>query len=116
MNELWSHYLDGHSVVYLRTKFPEATADTVWLPKLLSEGDWAVVSQDYFKKSDEEKRLMLRSGLTCFVLEPAWGKAKYWEKSIQMLKWWPKLVQQAELATAAFRVPWNTTSKLRQIV
>jgi len=74
-----------------------------------------VISQDGFSKSDVEKALIEQAGLMVFVLEPAWSRQRYWEKCLQLMRWWPRLVAQAESSSAAVRVPWNTTSKFRSL-
>lgn len=102
-------------VVHLRDKFAPSTSDSVWLAELVGEGDWAVISQDGFAKSDIEKTLISRAGVTVFVLEPAWAKQRYWDKCVQAIRWWPKIVAQTELSTSSVRVPWNTTSKFRDL-
>lgn len=102
-------------VAHLRDRFNESTLDHVWLRALATERNWAVISQDGFAKSDVEKALIRRAGLAVFVLEPAWSKEKHWEKCVQLIRWWPKIVAQADLSTTAVRVPWNTTSKFREL-
>ncbi|WP_395699933.1 hypothetical protein [Aquabacterium sp.] len=102
-------------VTHLRDKFDPSTPDEQWLRTLADEGDWVVVSKDGFKKSDGEKHLVHRAGLAVFVLAPAWAKQKHWECTVQIIRWWPKLVDTAALARAALRVPWNVTSKMDSI-
>lgn len=102
-------------VIPLRDKFAPDTKDPAWLSALAREGDWAVISQDGFNKSDIEKALIERAGLMVFVLEPAWGKQQYWAKCVQLIRWWPKILSIAALSTSAVRVPWNTTSKTRSL-
>lgn len=103
------------TVTHLRDRFHPSTADAVWLRELAGEGDWAVISQDGFGKSDIEKSLIRRAGLAVFVLEPAWCKQRHWEKCVQLIRWWPKIVGHAELASTAVRVPWNLPSKFRDL-
>ena len=102
-------------VVHLRQKFGERTADEKWLTVLADEGEWAVLSKDGFKKSDAEKALIRRAGLAVFVLAPAWNKSPHWQATVQMIRWWPKIVETSHLTRTALRVPWNVTSKLEGI-
>ena len=46
---------EDHTVIHLSEKFPRDTADIEWISVLKAEGDWVVVSQDQFRKSDLEK-------------------------------------------------------------
>ena len=103
---------DIREVVHLRDKFPRDTADEVWLPKLLTEGGWIVISSDQFKKSRAERELLRQRGLTVFVLDPQWANHLYWDKAARLVLWWPKIVNVAKLTTkTAMRVPWKCTSK-----
>jgi hypothetical protein len=107
--------IDVEDVVPLRDKFDTSVTDEEWLSVLAGEGDWAIVSKDGFKKSDAEKRLIQRAGLTVFVLAPAWNKSPHWDATVQIVRWWPKLVDVASVTRAALRVPWNVSSKLDSI-
>lgn len=108
--------LDGVGVVVpLRDKFDVSATDEQWLTVLAEEGDWAIVSKDGFRKSDAEKKLIQRAGLAVFILAPAWSKFPHWDATVQMIRWWPKIVGAASLTTAALRVPWNISSKLDSI-
>jgi len=93
--------LDGRrEVVALRDKFPGDkvpgdTKDVDWLPKLIAEGDWVVITQD-LPKGEHEARLWLESGLTVFFLEKGWKTIELWEKASKLVKWWPKFYATAE--------------------
>lgn len=103
---------DIEQVVHLREKFPSNTADEFWLPQLLAEGGWIVISSDQFKKTHAERELLRQRGLTVFVLDPQWANHVYWDKAARLVLWWPKIAKVAKLTTkTAMRVPWKYTSK-----
>lgn len=111
LNELSAPY--GHSVFHLTEKFASNSADLDWIKTLIEEGDWTIISQDQFNKSDLEKEAFRRAGLTVFCLARQWRKAPYWEKAYRIIRWWPLIIAQSELLTggAALKVPWNYYSK-----
>ncbi|WP_028670280.1 DUF5615 family PIN-like protein [Saccharospirillum impatiens] len=113
LNELSSS--EGHTVVHLTEKFSRDTPDIEWIGTLKTEGDWVIISQDQFKKSDLEKQAFRRSGLTVFCLAKHWSSVSYWEKAHQIVRWWPSIMAQSELLVggAAFRVPWRYAAKGR---
>jgi hypothetical protein len=99
-------------VVHLRDKFSYDAQDDHWLSVLAAEGSWAVISKDAFNKTDNEKQLIRSSGLSVFMLAPAWGPARPWDSTVQIVRWWPHIVAIANRSKAALRVPWNIGSKL----
>ncbi len=112
MAELSKGHPDIEEVVPLRTKFPGNSPDEVWLPQLLAEGGWIVISGDQFKKSQAERELLRQRGLTVFVLDPQWANQPYWDKAARLVLWWPKIVEVAKLTSkTAMRVPWRFSSK-----
>lgn len=80
LNELSKR--EGHSVVHLSEKFSPSTPDIEWVKALKAEGNWVVVSQDQFKKSDLEKHAFRKAGLTVFCLAKHWSKATYWAERL----------------------------------
>lgn len=100
-------------VIHLRDKFPANTPDLVWIDALAAEGDWVVISQDRLIKNPLEKEALRTSGLIAFILVKGWSKYKYWEKAVQMVRWWPRIIEQAGMVTggAVFEVPWRVTGK-----
>jgi PIN like domain len=115
LNELSKR--EGHTVVHLSDKFPPSTPDIEWVKALKDEGDWVVVSQDQFKKSDLEKQAFRQAGLTVFCLAKHWSKARYWDKAHQIVRWWPDIIEQSErlMGGAALRVPWQYRGRFEQI-
>ncbi len=103
-------------VVALRDRYPQATPDVEWLTELAAEGGWCVISGDAFKKSPAEKELIRRAGFVVFVLQKQWSTHAYWEKSAQLVSWWPRITEQANLVTkTALVVPWRLQSRFEQI-
>lgn len=100
-------------VTALRDRFPHGTPDIEWMEQLGVEGDWAVLSADFFRsKGNAEREMIRRQGLSVFVLSKSWQSFKFWPKTAQLIQWWPQIVAQANAARAsAFEVPWRTSSK-----
>ena len=97
----------NHTVIALRERFPPSTKDADWLTELAKEGGWVVISQDRFKKGSLEKEAIRSSGLITFILKKGWSNHDGWEKAHRLVRWWPRIIQQAEGVTggAAFYVP-----------
>lgn len=114
LNELSTHFDDGIAVEHLRDRFRADTPDVVWIEGLAPRGEWAVISADQFSKP-LEKEALRRAGLIVFVLERSWSKHQYWEKAHNIVRWWPRIVEQAEgvRGGAMFKVPWNFSGKGR---
>jgi hypothetical protein len=105
-----------HDVIALRDRFPHDTPDTEWMEVLAKEGGWCIVSSDQFRKSHAERELVRQAGFTVFVLHKSWSSQTYWPKAANMVAWWPRIIEQASLATrSAFRVPWKLSGKFEQI-
>ena len=102
-------------VVHLVDRFARNERDTVWIETLASEGDWVVISEDRFAKSDEEREAVRRSGLIVFTLDKVWNKQRHWPKAANLVRWWPAIIDQASRIAggAAFRVPWRLSGKGR---
>ena len=106
------HWDGAHQVVHLRQKFPPNTPDEKWIAELAADGDWVVVSHDKFSKGLEREALK-RAGLRVFLLDKSWKDYQFWEKSVNLMRWWPRIVEMAEgiRGGAAFRVRWNFSGK-----
>lgn len=84
------------SVHALRTKFPANSDDLYWIPQLADSQQWIVVSQDKFKKQNGLERVALaRAGLIVFCLQSSWNKLTYWDKAHNLVRWWPRICEQA---------------------
>lgn len=110
LNELTAH--ESHNVVCLRDKFPDDVKDVDWIKILSKEKDWIVITHDNLNKGLEREALR-QAGLVVFFLDKSWANHIYWQKSSQLVKWWPIIIRQAELIQggAAFKVPWNVSGK-----
>lgn len=97
---------DGHTVVHLRSRFSERAPDHEWIAELANEGDWVVVSHDRFAKNELERKALQASGLIVFVLTRSWSKLRFWDKAILLVRWRPRILEQAGLVeTGGFLVP-----------
>lgn len=110
---------ESHSVVHLVSRFDRSTPDATWIDALSEESGWAVISQDRFRKGNVEREAVRRSGIVIFCLDKAWSDHTFWDKSQNLLRWWPPIIRQAELIAggAAFRIPWrfSGTGKFEQM-
>ncbi len=104
---------EGIAVEHLRQKFPEDISDVEWIERLAKEGEWSVITQDRLIRNPLEREAFRRSGLTVFVLTKAWANHRNWEKAAQLVRWWPRIMEQAGLVEggAAFEVPWRFSGK-----
>lgn len=99
LNALVGH--EGHEVRALREIFPEGSEDEEWLPALVEQGDWVVITNDLAKK-DKNREIWMRSGLTTFFLQKAWSTGGYQltDISYRLLKYWPQIVHKASTKPA----------------
>lgn len=99
---------DNHDVFHLKDRFSAATSDAIWINSLSQEGGWIVVTHDNLNKGLEREALR-RAGLLVFFLDRSWTDHKFWEKAHNLVRWWPRIVEQAGgiEGGAAFRVKWN---------
>jgi hypothetical protein len=101
---------DGHEVLHLRQKSLANVTDVEWLTRLASEGGWVIISGDVrITRNQHERQVWLRSGLVGFFMGKAWASHPFWEKSWRIVRWWPRVVQQAQLVKApvGFEIPVN---------
>lgn len=103
---------DEHVVLHLKKKFAANTLDTVWINSLSEEGGWVVVTHDSLNKGLEREALR-RAGLMVFFLDKSWKDHKFWEKAHNLVKWWPRIIEQSAgiHGGAAFKVKWNFSGK-----
>lgn len=97
--------------------FDANTDDLRWIQQLSKENDWVIISQDKFRKKQGGERLALKaSGISVFVLQNSWSSYPYWEKTAQLVRWWPRIVEQAnKVGGIAMEVPWKFGSKFQQL-
>ena len=103
----------GAEVQHIRDKFASNTPDHKWINALAAEGSWCIISQDRLTKNSLEKEALRRSGLTAFILAKGWIDHTEWEKAWHLMRWWPRIMEQADLVTggAAFEVPFRFSGK-----
>lgn len=107
---------ENHLVQHLREKFDPRTPDITWIRALADEGGWAVITRDRaMSRQPVEQEVLRRSGLTVFMLAKAWGSQDHWSMSAALVRWWPKIIEQACLIEggAAFEVPFGFTGRKR---
>lgn len=48
-----------------------------------------------------------------FFLDKSWKDHKFWEKAHNLVKWWPRIIEQSAgiHGGAAFKVKWNFSGK-----
>ena len=102
-------------VMHLSDRFARNAPDLVWIPGLTADGPWAVLSVDKFKKQGGVEREALRqAGHMVFLLEQQWLKQTFWLQAERLVRWWPQIVYQTQLASGgAFVVPWRHTSRAK---
>lgn len=107
-----SEWDGAHEVTHLRHKFPANTPDITWIEALAAEGGWVVVTHDKLDKGAEREALK-RAGLKVFLLDKSWTSHPFWDKSVQLARWWPAIIEMAESLRggAALRVRWNFSGK-----
>lgn len=103
---------ENHEVIHLKDRFAADASDTDWIGKLSEEGGWIVVTHDNLNKGLEREALR-QAGLLVFFLDKSWTNHKFWEKAHNLVKWWPRIIEQAEGIEdgAAFQVKWNFSGK-----
>jgi hypothetical protein len=105
---------ESHSVIPLKDKFSRDTADLIWIGGLSTEGDWIIITHDNLNKGLEREALR-QAGLLVFFLDKSWKNHNFWEKAHQLVRWWPRILEQADgiQGGAAFKVSWNFNGKGR---
>lgn len=104
-------------VVHLRDRFPANTPDTEWMVALGKQKNWTILSGDAFRKANGAERKVLREHkLSFFVLQSSWSSHTYWNKTAQLVLWWPRIVEQSVAVEGiALEVPWLKNGKFRQL-
>ena len=103
---------DDHTVFHIKDRYSANTLDVDWIDSLSKEGGWVVITHDNFNKGLEREALR-QAGLLVFFLDKSWSDHKFWEKAYQLVRWWPRIVEQAGgiQGGAAFKVTWNFNGK-----
>lgn len=110
---------DGHEVVHLRDRFSPNTKDIDWISDLGQEGEWVVISADLrITKNKHEREAWRQAAITIFFFAKGWQNQDFWEQSWRLVRWWPRIAEQAELVQpgAAFQIPLSYKSgKFKQL-
>ena len=103
---------ENHVVLHLKDRFATDTPDVDWIKSLSNEEGWIVVTHDNLNKGLEREALR-RACLLVFFLDKSWKDHKFWEKAHNLVKWWPRIIEQAGgiQGGAAFKVKWNFSGK-----
>lgn len=114
-----SQFVDGavEEVAHLKIRFPANTPDVDWIHSLASEKNWTILSGDAFRKGNgAERKILRKSGVSVFVLQSSWSSYPYWEKTSQLMRWWPRIVDQANAVDSiAMEVPWRSSGRFKQL-
>lgn len=104
-------------VSHLREIFAPDTADLDWIGELARQQGWTIISGDAFrKKNGAERKVIQQSGLSVFVLQPSWSIYPFWEKTPQIVRWWPRIVDQADsVERIAMQIPWKISGRFTQL-
>jgi PIN like domain len=94
-------------VVHLTDRSPPSIDDRTWMAALGDEGGWVVISGDRDHRNRIEPEAWRRSGLVVFFLGSGWRLMRHVETAWRLLRWWPRIEEQARLVTApaAFEIP-----------
>jgi PIN like domain len=110
---------DGHRVIHLSEMFERDVTDPTWIRALAeSKDDWTIVSGDSrILRTPHLKAVWLASGLTAFFLDQGWMKVSYWDQVAALVRWWPKIIDQASLVErgAGFEVPFRSAGRFKLI-
>jgi hypothetical protein len=99
---------EGDQVVHLSERFAPETEDRAWIEALGAEGGWVVISADRrIHRNKLEREAWRRSRLVVFFLGPQWRRLRHIEIAWRLLRWWPRIEEQARLVSppAAFELP-----------
>ena len=104
-------------VSHLRELFAPDTADLDWIGKLSLQQGWTIISGDAFrKKNGAERKVIQQRGLSVCVLQPSWSSYPFWEKTPQIVHWWPRIVDQANsVERIAMQIPWMISGRFTQL-
>ena len=102
-----------HSVCHITDLLPASTPDEDWIEYLSTNVEnYVVITHDKLTKG-LEREVLRRVGLKVFMLNKTWRNHKFWDKAVNITRWWPRIVNQAEgvFGGAAFSVGWNFSGK-----
>ncbi|MHB1045800.1 MAG: PIN-like domain-containing protein [Thermoanaerobaculia bacterium] len=110
--------VEGDTVVHIKDKYGADAKDPAWLPALAEEGGWIIVTADtQFRRKAGEREVFRRARLTTFILAPGWLKKNLWDQAALLVRWWPAVRDQAQLAVpgAAYEIPQGRSLRFRPL-
>lgn len=110
--------LSKYEVKHLRDKFSTNTPDKEWIRRLAEEGDWIIISGDTrIFRNQHELAAWQSAKITGFFWAPQWLGIDLYDQAWRLVRWWPKIEEQAKLveAGAAFELPLKHSSRFRQL-
>jgi hypothetical protein len=88
-----------HQISHLRDQFAENAKDEDWLPKLIEQKDWIVISGDFrIFKNPHQRAIWENSSLVVFFLAKAWASLPLLEKHAKLSRYFPDIVEVAKKA------------------
>ncbi len=99
LNQLYAP--DKHAIVAHVDKFKHDAKDPDWISALSKEGNWIILSCDLFKKNPIEREAIANCGLLVYVMTKGWGNLGFDDKAWKLVRWWPRIVQHAEVSAPA---------------
>lgn len=105
--------VDDHSVQHVTQIVPMGSTDLAVFEAISVAKIGVHVTQDHHHRKPVERHAIAASGLIVFVLNKGWSEQNFWDKSANLIRWWPAIIAHAERMTppAVFRVPWKLQGK-----
>jgi hypothetical protein len=90
---------DGHNVIHLRERFAANTPDVEWIAALGREGGWIIITADHdIVRRQAEKVIWRQANLVAFLLSRGWAAFGPIDQAWRLIKLWPNIEKQVELA------------------
>jgi hypothetical protein len=104
---------DQDEVMHVFDVAERATPDDELFRIIAAQGFRVHITQDNHNRKALERRVIAECGLIVFQLAKSWSSQQYWEKSVQLIRWWPAIRSHAERMRppAIFGVPWKLSGK-----
>lgn len=85
--------------------------------KVASAGITVHITQDHHHRRPLERQVIAECGLVVFTLAKAWSSHTFWDKSCQLIRWWPAIRAHAERTKppAIYRVQWKVGGRFEQV-
>lgn len=105
---------DGCRVTHERERFPCNADDQDWMSVLAGEGDWVVVTCDFYRQP-HVRQAWRESGLPVFILMAGWLPLGFWNISWKLIKLWPDILSHARAARAGDRFDIPVKGAIRRV-